>query len=237
MVFISGTDVKKIFENTMPEFDADDPSDALAQLRNQRLLRLLEILEKQGISQKEAARRTGVPSQYLNDVKSQRRSLSERFARRLQDEFHVNYQWLLGTQGSMEVPRLDLSTGQAGGQKTWLPVFAHPIAGDPYSIADWDGSTIEIAGVAITRARRAEHPYALRFGATDQRQRLRPGDLLLVSQATNDSADIQVIRSGNKCNLARQRKDGTWECLNAQVTVRGEPTVIGHVLGILWGAL
>ena len=219
------------------EMDPEDFGEALAQLRNERFLKLLEMLEQQGISQREAARRTGVPSQYLNDVKSQRRSLSELFARRLQDEFHVNYQWLLGREGSMEVQRLDLSTGKGGGQKTWLPVFAHPIAGDPYSIPEWDGSTIEIAGMAITRARRAEHPYVLRFGVADQHKRLCPGDLLLISQSINESADIQVIRSGNKCLLARLRERKKWECLNAKNTVRGEPTVIGHVLGILWGAL
>jgi transcriptional regulator with XRE-family HTH domain len=220
-----------------PEFDVDDPDEALAELRKDRLVKLLDVLDKKGISQSEVARRTGVPPQYLNDVKSRRRSLSERFARRLQDEFQVNYQWLLGSHGSMEMQRLDQGTGPADARRLWLPVFAHPISGDPFTVPDWDGSSVEIAGVAAMRVLQADRPYAHRFGAKDRRGRLCSGDLLLVSQAGNVNADIHVIRMGRKCHLARRKDSGEWECLNPDISISGEPTVIGHGLGIIWGAL
>ncbi len=79
---------------------------ALAQVRQERFLNILEILDQQGIAQSEVARRTEVPPQYLNDVKAGRRALSERFARRIQDEFEFDYQWLLGRHGSREVQRV-----------------------------------------------------------------------------------------------------------------------------------
>lgn len=233
-----------------PDHTASDPSmdqvplpgeelgDAVALLRKERLLKYLNILEKQGITQSEVARRTDVPPQYLNDVKAGRRSLSERFARRMQDEFLVNYQWLLGNHSSPEVPRLDPKTGPAEARRIWLPVFAHPIDQDPFTVPGWDGSSVEIAGAAALRALHAKHPYALRFGAIDQRHRLCRGDLLLVSQAINNSADIQVIRlPKKKYYLARRQEDGEWECLNPQNVVNSKPLVIGHVLGILWGTL
>lgn len=228
-----------------PDFDVNDPAKlsaeeagaALAQVRQERFVKLLEILDRQGIAQSEVARRTDVPPQYLNDVKAGRRSLSERFARRIQDEFGFDYQWLLGRHGSMEVQRVDQGTGPANARRVWLPVFAHPIEGDPCTAAAWDGSSVEIAGVAAIRVLQAERPYALRLGVDDRHQRLCRGDLLLVSQALNKNAKIQVIRSGQKSYLARHLENGEWECLNKENIVGGKAIVIGHVLGILWGAL
>ena len=214
-----------------------DSDDSREELRKNRLESLLQVLEKQGLTQGDIARRIDVPAQYLSDVKSGRRSLTELFARRFQDEFGVDYHWLLGNRGSMEVPRLNRGGQPTSAGRVWLPVFANPLCGDPFTVPDWDGSSVEIAGAAAMRVLQADRPYALRFGADDCRHRLRRGDLVLISQATSDKADIQVVKVGPKLHLARRIQEHQWEFLNQQASIRGEATVIGHCLGILWGVL
>ena len=62
---------------------------SIANVATQRLVDLLARLESQGITQAQVAARAGLPSQYLSDVRNQRRPLTELCARRLGDEFNA----------------------------------------------------------------------------------------------------------------------------------------------------
>ena len=68
-----------------------------------RLGELLILLGHKGLSQTQIAKRVGTPTQYVSDVKHGRRPLSELFARRLGEEFKVNFLWLLGVEDSQRV--------------------------------------------------------------------------------------------------------------------------------------
>ncbi|MCE9606815.1 MAG: helix-turn-helix transcriptional regulator [Planctomycetia bacterium] len=208
----------------------------LADLPRKRLEKLLEAMEERGISQADVAKRVAVPAPYLSDVKIGRRPLSELFARRFFEEFGVDHQWLLGQQGSMEVPPFG-SSSLGDGRRVWLPAFAHPISGDPTGWSNWDGTCVELAGMAAIRVLFAERPYILRFGVDDRRGRLRRGDLVLISQAIDASAEIQVVKAARKMFLARRAPDGTWERLSTDGTIDVEPVVIGHCVGVIWSAL
>ncbi len=215
----------------------DEDSQAV-ELRTERFAKLLDQLEKKGVSQGEAARRVKVPAQYISDVKAGRRVLSELFARRLEEEFGVDYRWLLADHGSLEVPELSISGHDPEARRVWMPVFPHPVSGDPHAIASWDGTSVDLAGAAAAKVLTASHPYVLRFGAEDRRGLLRKGDLVLVSQALDPAAEIQVVKQGAKMFLARRSTDERWETVSTTGTMRGqEVQVAGHCLGIIWRAL
>lgn len=213
-----------------------DPSESASEVQASRLKKFLETLEARGVSQSEAARRAKIPAQYLSDIKAQRRTLSERLARRLEDAFKIDYLWLLGQRGSMDVPPIGPARLAAPSRRVWLPVFPYPICGDPYQSQSWDGSAIELTGVAAARVLHAELPYVLRFGVEDRGKRLCKGDLVLISQAVNETAEIQIIKLGGKAFLAR-RLGNQWVRLNPAAKVEGVPAVVGHCLGIVWGPL
>lgn len=208
-----------------------------AGVAQERLTKFLELLEPQGVSQREVAQRAEVPAQYLSDIKGGRRRLTERIARRLEDAFGIDHRWLLGHGGSMDVPPLAPVSSSAQSRRGWLPVFSYPISGDPYESCNWDGTWVELAGIAAVRVLRAKNPYVLRFGAEDRRGRLRRGDLVLITQEAADEADIHVVKAGRELCLARRDQAGRWERVNRDLDFRGEPTVIGHCLGIVWGLL
>ncbi len=79
---------------------ANESESAEPSLAARRLRELLQSLSDQGISQAQVARRAIVPAQHLSGVKNSRRPLTELFARRLGEEFGVDYYWLLGLQDS-----------------------------------------------------------------------------------------------------------------------------------------
>jgi transcriptional regulator with XRE-family HTH domain len=81
--------------------DEHDHSDAGLPAR--RLVELLKLLGEKGLNQSQIAKRVGTPTQYLSDVKHERRPMSELFARRLGEEFKVNFLWLLGVEDSRRV--------------------------------------------------------------------------------------------------------------------------------------
>jgi transcriptional regulator with XRE-family HTH domain len=211
--------------------------DDLHHLRVLRLKELLEKLESQGISQRQAALRAGVPPQYLSDVKMGRRGLTELFARRLQQEFGVDHQWLLGDSPSTASARFGGGVSGLSSQRSLLPVFPQPIEGDPQAHRLWDGTAVEAVGASAAKAAAARQPYILRFGADDRRGRLRKNDLVLISQFVDDQAEVQVVKWAGKAFLARRDGPGTWEPLASQRSTCGEPTIIGHAVGIFWGIL
>lgn len=202
-----------------------------------RLAEFLDRLKERGISQREVASRTKVSVQYLSDVKVGSRSFTELFARRLAEEYGVDYRWLLGQSESMQPPRLNVEGNTRVSERTLLPVFAQPIEGDPQTHRDWDGTTIEIVGAAAARSGNATRPYVLRIVGEDRRGRLRPNDLVLISQAIDGDAEIQAVKSGPKTLLARSVSSEEWEPLLPKKASLTSATSIGHVLGIVWGVI
>jgi transcriptional regulator with XRE-family HTH domain len=212
--------------------DKPSPADVACQ----RLGKLLDELAKQGVTQNQVAERAGIPATYLSDVKRGQRPLGELFARRIGEEFAVDYRWLLGQTGTMDsLARSDENAVQET-TALWLPVFPHPVQGPPRELAEWDGSCVEVCGAAAARVRTAYHPYALRFGKNDHQGRLRRNDLLLISQQESSKAEIHVIRVRGKLFLARRERDA-WTRLAEGKRLSLDAAVVGHCVGILWGPL
>ena len=209
---------------------------SLEDLPFDRFNEFLEELAAKGVSQQEVANRLGVSAQYVTDIKARRRRVSELFARRLEDQFHRSRGWFLGTEDD---PNGTLAPQGVEGHaaRAHLPVFPHPIAGDPFTHPDWDGAEIEVCGVAAIKALAGRWSYLLRFGVNDRQQRIGRNDLILISQAAKDDAAIQVLESMNKCFLARRKAPGGWEPLSPHRHSVGEPTIVGHAVGIVWAAL
>ena len=90
------------------------PVDTSGESRRRLQLLLLE-LKRQGVSQLRLADVTGLPAQYICDVKHGRRAVGELFARRIQDVCGINFQWLLG-----------LSDDRTPAKPTILLTLQHP---------------------------------------------------------------------------------------------------------------
>jgi hypothetical protein len=216
---------------------AENSPEKLSLLPQKRLEKLLKRLDEEGSSQADVAKRLDVTAAYLSDVKNGRRPLSELFARKFFDEYGVDHLWLLGQHGSMTVPPRNGTPTDGDSRRVWLPVFVHPIAGDPARVPNGDGTRVELAGAAATRALFAEQPYVLRFEAKDRQGRLQRGDLVLISQAVNEKAAIHVLKAGNKMFLARRDAAGAWQRLSVDAKIVGEPVVMGHCVGVVWSVL
>jgi transcriptional regulator with XRE-family HTH domain len=210
--------------------------DEMSLVRQQRLEQLLQLLAQKGHSQNQVAQRAGVPASYLSDVKKGNRAMTELFARRMAEEFHVDYRWLLGDTGTMDSLELGRTVVDEESTSVWLPLFLHPVRGQPRSLPDWDGACVEVCGAAAARARTATEPYVLHFLADDHAGRLRKHDLVLISQAVNDLAEIQVIRLRRGMFLARKTPAGQWERLAESGPIGDKVEVMGHGLGIVWGS-
>ncbi len=215
-----------------PDSDSFHPGE----LGLERLCDLLERLTQQGISQQQVAIRAGIPPQYLSDIKNGRRPMTELVARRIGHEFQVNYEWLLGTSDTIEPVVLRTSTQQQSGGN-WLPVFPHPITGDPQCHHKWDGTGLQVAGAAAAKLGRLNWPYILRFGADDTRNRLKRGDLVLISQSLSEDAEIHVVECRRQFVLARKKPDGTWERLAKGDRLPASTPVAGYCVGIIWSDL
>ncbi len=212
-----------------------------AGLASQRLSDLLELLSRQGLTQIQVASRANLPPQYVSDIKKGRRPMTELVARRLGEEFDVDFHWLLGTSGTMERPKpqssAEMSAEMPAGSRSWLPLFPNPIEGEPRAHPAWDGTGVEIAGAAAAKLVLSKHPYVLRFGRADIEGRLRSGDLVLVSQASNDDAEIHVVRYRKKCFLARANEEGGWSRVADGNELPGDCPVTGHCVGVVWSPL
>jgi transcriptional regulator with XRE-family HTH domain len=199
-------------------------------LVQQRLGDLLQRLAKQGYTQQKVASRANIPPQYLSDIKRGQRPLTELVARRLAEEFNVDYEWLLGTSNTMESPR-------ASGSSVSLPLLLHPVEGDPCENSQWNGSSRDVSGPATAKLDRIKQPYVLHLGHDDVRGRLRNGDLLLVSQIGSEHAEISVVKFRKKVLLARHNKNGTWERVATGTTMPETAAVVGHCVAIIWSSL
>jgi hypothetical protein len=208
--------------------------------QQQTLRRFQQVLDKlfeQGTTQQAVAEVVGVPAQYLSDIKLGRKPVAELFARRLAEAYNFDYRWLLTGEGNPPqflnrgVPTL----GPAGPVR--LPLFDHPISGQPHTLPDWKGALVEVTGAAAAQAAAASEPYVVRFQKNDRDGRLKPDDLVLVSQTVNKTAEIQVVRQRNHCFFARQAPNGTFRRIATGQSLASGAQPVGHCVGIVWGLL
>jgi transcriptional regulator with XRE-family HTH domain len=207
------------------------------EMGRQRLIQFLDELARQGITQRQVAARANVPAQVLTDIKHGRRPITELVARRLGDAFGINYQWFLGTSISREPPALSSMSASSGltPSVAWAPRFPSPIFGDPRRHPKWDGSEIEVAGLAAAQLAMAQWPYVLHFDQTDVEGRLRRGDLVLISQSSDPEAAICVVKDGHSWVLARRAAGRAgWTRLAKGKRLPEEVPTAGHCLGVVW---
>jgi plasmid maintenance system antidote protein VapI len=204
-------------------------------LRQSRLAEFLELQAQQGLTQQEVAARARVNPQYLSDLKHGRRPMTELVARRLGEEFQIHRDWFLGTSSRMDpgVPRP--GAAGPGGAAVLVPLFPHPIEGEPRAHPEWDGTSIEVAGAAAARLTLARWPYVVRFDRDDVERRLRAGDLVLVTQEPEDQAEIAVVKYRKRLFLARRSPPHWVRIANGDKLPKC--VVCGHCLGIVWSAL
>jgi hypothetical protein len=203
-----------------------------AEVVQARFSSFLDELADQGTTQQEVARRLRVSPAYVCDCKRGRRTVSELFARRLEHEFGRNHRWFLGGD-----PAGFGEYAEAQPMSATLPVFPHPISGEPSGHRSWNGIRMELCGIAASRAAQSRWPYILRCAHGDRRGRLRRDDLVLVSQTDNPRAQIRVVNWRRKVMLARRTRSG-WEILSKrQEVVLEEAEPVGHCVAIVWAGL
>ena len=202
----------------------------------ERLNQFLEFLAQQGFKQAQIAARAEVPPQYISDIKRGRRPMTELVARRLGEGFDVNFQWLMGTSAQKENPQLRPASLETS-NVLWLPLFSHPIEGDPFTHPKWNGARVEIVGAVAGKCAFSKHPYVFEFGHDDQEDRLQKGDLVLVSQMPSTGAQIHVVRHAKKSFLARADRDGSWRRVADGSLLPSKSLVTGHCVGIVWASL
>jgi transcriptional regulator with XRE-family HTH domain len=198
------------------------------------LTSLLDRLADQGLSQVDIAQSIGVAPQFLSDLKTGRRHLSELTARRLAAAFGVDHRSLMTTEPGTSTPASVRRI--VAGSGDWLPVLPHPVECAPTAHPRWKGTYFHVPAIAGPALAKAVDPYVLRYANDDVTGRLHKGDCLLMSQRPNDKAEIVVIRSGNKCFLARRRNAEWVRVADGQLLGSQDP-VVGHCLGIVWSSL
>ena len=201
----------------------------------QRLHEFLEELSLKGYTQTQIATQAGLPPQYLSDIKRGRRPMTELVARRLGTEWKANFQWLMGRSFCPDQP--SSSSASASSEDELLPLFQHPIDGDPQTHPKWKGNFVRVPDAALAKLSFASRPYVLEFQSKDREGRLRKGDMILMSQQPNDRAAIQVVRHGKKSFLVRQTDDGHWSRVADDTILPEDSERIGHCVGIIWSSL
>lgn len=207
-------------------------------IRSSRFAELItKLVYEQGLNQQAIATRSGVPAQYLSDIKHGRRTMSEQTATKLASAFGVSREWLLGlVDGELVLP----IEPHKQEDSLFVPLFPYPIEGEPRQSSHWDGASVEVAGAARARASAARWPYAVRLDVDDAMGRLRRGDLVLVSQSNDEGLPIRVVKAGAKLFFARREPSGRWRRIAANPKIRYLPADcpnVGYVLGIIWGEI
>ncbi|MFT4558052.1 MAG: transcriptional regulator with XRE-family HTH domain [Planctomycetaceae bacterium] len=210
-------------------------SESTSNLSRQRFEELLETLAKQGLTQRNVAEQVNIPAQYVSNLKTGQRTLTELAARRFGAVFDCNYQWLLGHSDDRSVPDLKGSAGDSPGRG--VPVFDELIEGDPRSNTGWDGATVELSGAAAARATQCHRAYVLRSSVEDVDGRIRQGDLLLISQSVESNAEIQVVQHRKRLLLTRIGVDGQQIRISDGQALAGNCEVVGHCAGIVWASM
>lgn len=203
--------------------------------RAERLDAILRRLTKEGMTQRSVAAELNVPPNYLSDLRHGRRVITDQFCRTFAQVFQVRCAWLADGEGPESVPQLTTPPSSQG--NLLLPVLQQPHVGDPEQCPSWDGSRVEVAGAAAAAAARAITPYLLRLSQTDGRNRLQPGDLLLVSQENDAQHEIAIARHRGTFVVVRQDSDGQRLSLANDKPLSGKIEIVGQCLGLVWAKL
>jgi transcriptional regulator with XRE-family HTH domain len=206
--------------------------------KRERLIVVLDALSERGVTQQAIAQELGVTPQYVSDVKSGRKQLTELFARRLGEYYAFDYEWLMMT-GGVAPPLLDVRDRKSTAvpNPLRLPVFDRPIDGNPWSCREWDGAYFELTGAAAIKAQCAKEPYVLRYLRQAPNGCLRRNDVILVSQEVNSKAEIHVVRRPRDLVLARKAANGMWLRVADDRALGTQVKRVGHCVGILWRTL
>ena len=200
--------------------------------RRQRLSILLERLAAEGSGQQRVAMVADLSPQYLSDMKTGRRPLTELAARRLTDVFGANRLWLLEGRGSMKGPIVRPGGKGLSFAIARLPMLSEPIVGEPTESPKWDGTYFEVGGSAALGG-----SYVLRLTHGDADGRLRLNDILLVdgTTATPAPTPMMVVTHEGKAMLARQGPS-KWRSVQSGRALDGAVVPIAQVLAIIWGS-
>ena len=207
-------------------------------LAHRRLHELLDELLKAGQSQQQVAHRVGLAPQHLSNLKAGTRSLSELLARRFEEAYGVSHRWLLGESDHREVesgPLGSLGMTSLRYEHT-LPLFEHPIVGDPFVHAQWDGSSWEPTPFVYSRLVSLTWPYLLRLGVDDHEGQWRRGSILLMAQDVPGDAHIVVVCHRRKYYLARRRGGQLLRVAHGKTLPPTTP-LAGHVVAVVWAEL
>lgn len=215
---------------------AEDLNSGDPKARNRRLEVLLAQLAEQGITQQQIARQLNVPASYLSDVKLGRKTLTDTFARFFCNEFGVGLDWLLDGIGPQTKPLLSSQPVAANSAQVVLPILSELIQGKPEDSPGWDGSWVEVSGVAAARAQRATQPYVLRSPIEDKLGRVKRNDLLLIDQRSSEDTTLVVVLDAQELHLARRTERG-FQSVESGRAMRATVTPVGVCLGIVWGSL
>ena len=193
--------------------------------------------KQHGMSQTEVADRLGVPRQYVSNLKTGSRVVTESFARRAAEEFDLNHVWLLHGVGTMHRPSVaSQPSAQSGEERLLLPLLSELVSGEPRRSPTWDGALVAITGPAVYSARDSAHPYVYRLAEDDSTGRLKHGDLVLVCQGepNNLPSKLLVLEVRHRPTLAWSTDGGQWKSARTGRTVSTKSKVIGHCLGMIW---
>jgi len=203
-----------------------------------RFCDFLNWAKKEGISQTEVAKRLGVPRQYVTNVKAGSRVLTELFARRVAEEFDVDYLWLLRGTGAGIAQRPSVASQSKPtpvADPIRLPLLYELFSGEPRRSPSWDGAMVSITGPALYAASDSEHPYVYRAenGSTG---RFKRGDLLLICQGKPEYPPSQLVllELGDRRTLAWRTDVGRWKSAFTGRAVSTKAEIIGHGIGIVW---
>ena len=185
------------------------------------------------MTQRQIAMELNVPSQYLSDVRCERRPLTDQFARRFAEVYHISATWLLDGYGPMELA--DLAAIPSTVTTIVLPVLAAPWR-ETRESPHWDGSMITVAGAAAVAAQRARQPFVLRLNEDDRSGRLRRNDLLLCSQEPRPDAAIGILFAQERVSLGTTGPRGPFRGVGSGKAIR-DAEIIGHVVGVVWAVL
>jgi hypothetical protein len=217
--------------HTMPKATLNP--DQLA--RQQRLAKVVGRLTSQGQTQRQIAMELNVPTQYLSDVKTGQRSITEPFARRAAEVCRVKFPWLMHGEGPETAPQFkEVPSATTAG--TTLPVLLAPVSGDPATTPGWDGCQIVVAGAPAAIASRAKWPYVLRYDGKDSQTRLVAGDLLLITEPGDVQCEFMIFSHRGKLRMARY-KQGAWHPLQGRQKIPANAEAVGAVQGIVWASL
>ena len=217
---------------------ADQRNDPTQADRAARFREFLTWAKQRGLSQTEVADRLGVPRQYVSNLKTGNRVLTELFARRAAEEFDLNHIWLLRGVGAMQRPSVaSQPAAQSGADPLLLPLLSELVSGEPRRSPTWDGALVAITGPAVYLARDSAHPYVYRLAEDDSTGRLKHGDLVLVchqGEPNNLPSRLLVLEVCHRPTLAWRTDDGRWKSVQTGRTVSTTSKVIGHCLGMIW---